>query len=152
MIIGEIWAYNLGVAKGALAPLPGQAMGVGPFEIVLPDPGRYDDAVVIDTRTMSLLQGGLGDWLSDPRNLPQGVTADDIRAALIAHAGQTADPGAEAKPEGSAGPLAIPGETVVFALDASTAFAPETPQHEISMDALLAGIHPPLDPIHIVIA
>ncbi|MBV9930264.1 MAG: hypothetical protein JO013_04885 [Alphaproteobacteria bacterium] len=168
--MAETLLSNLGQsatsAKTTLNPAPGHPVQVGHFEFIYGDTGGYNDALVVDTDTMTLLPGGPEEWLQDPRNYPGqlGVTADDIRAALVAHAPDTlaaaghggAAP-AQPEAESHATTLALPGETVLVALDTAAVFAPAAAaDHGVDLDALLAGVnpflHPPLDVIHPAIA
>jgi hypothetical protein len=145
-------------APGPQTP-PQPAVEVGHFDFYYGDTGGYNDALIIDTSTMTLYRGTPESWLQDPRNYPAplGFSADDIRAQLVAHAPDTlaaaAHGGDAPAAESHATTLSLPGETALVALDAATVFAPGgSAGHGFDLGALLAlanpAPHPSLDYIH----
>jgi len=167
--VADTVLYNSGqsqtAAKASLTPAPGHPVQVGHYEFIYGDTGGYNDALVVDTDTMTVMPGGPEEWLQDARNYPPqlGLTADDIRAALIAHAPDTlaaaAHPAGAAPPEAEthATTLSLPGETELVTLDTASVFATAgEAEHGVNLDALLAGVnpilHPILDAVHPAIA
>jgi hypothetical protein len=157
---GETWLYDLGPSAGktTLDPAPGKPVQVGHFEFIFGNSGGYNDALVVDTNTMTVLGIGPEQWLQDARNYPPelGLSLIDIRASLIAHAPDTLSAAGHSGVTGPEGGHQG-ADTGVVALDLAAPFEPAgQPDHGVDLDALLAGVnpalHPPLDAIHIAIA
>jgi hypothetical protein len=160
--VSETMVFDLGgrAAPGPVTP-PQPAVEVGHFDFFYGDMGGYNDALIIDTSTMTLYRGTAESWLQDPRNYPAqlGFSADDIRALLVAHAPDTlaaahsggAPAGAAA--DSHATTLSLPGETELVALDAATVFQPAgSAGHGFDLGAFLHSAnpmpHPSLEYVH----